>query len=616
MMRYILLATLSFLLCRASFAEDRSVPGGQLLDSLADKHPRLMLKEDALRNLKQQAVHDETLQEFVRAVILKADGQLEAKPFRYRENKSILGTSRACMHRIYELGIAWRWTGEKKYAQKIEETLLNVCDFPSWYPRHFLDPAEMAHAVGVGYDWIYDEMDEPTRKRIRTALVNNALKPGIDRYRSGYHHFTYGYNWNQVCNGGLLVGALAIAESEPEIAEFILANALRNLPTAMASYAPDGVWAEGLNYWRYATTYTVFALSALETALGSDFDLSEAQGFSMTGYVPIYSTGPPGLYFSYADAGDFQQHGSAPCQFWLARRFKNADFSDAEYAIMQPGDIDPLHVMWYVPRSGKTAAPPELDRLLNGQVETALFRSAWDDPNALFVGIKAGYNQAHHGHLDLGNFELDALGVRWARDLGADSYALKGYWEYREGGRRWNYYRLNSFSHNVPLLGGQNQDANAVAEITRFKAGNEFPFVQIDLSEAYASHASNVMRGVAMVDQRRAVLIQDEFEIQSPCEAVWGMTTDAEITVQEPGRAILRLEGKELIARVLSPAGATFSVESAEQEPPEKRNEGVSRLVVRIPEANGKLTIALLFSPQWGGDSSVSMYEIEPLNEW
>ena len=49
-------------------------------------------------------------------------------------------------------------------------------------------------------------------------------------------------------------------------------------------------------------------------------------------------------------------------------------------------------------------------RLLRGQVETALFRSSWGDPNAIFVGIKAGYNQAHHGQLDLGNFEMDALG--------------------------------------------------------------------------------------------------------------------------------------------------------------------------------------------------------------
>ena len=86
-------------------------------------------------------------------------------------------------------------------------------------------------------------------------------------------------------------------------------------------------------------------------------------------------------------------------------------------------------------------------------------RSAWDDPNALFAGIKAGYNQVNHGHLDLGNFELDALGVRWARDLGSENYNLPGYWEGKRGGQRWSYYRLGSASHNVVMLGGQHQDA-------------------------------------------------------------------------------------------------------------------------------------------------------------
>ncbi|MDF7808107.1 heparinase II/III family protein [Pontiellaceae bacterium B12219] len=604
------------LLCIISIPGSGGAATSSELTLLNAGHPRLMLTEDTLLELKEQAKQDATLQDFIEVVIQKADARLDDEPFRYRENKSILGISRACMHRIYDLGMAWRWTGDQKYADKIEETLLNVCEFPSWYPKHFLDPAEMAHAVGVGYDWIYDEMEEPTRKRIRTALMENALVPGMERYKSGYHHFTYGYNWNQVCNGGLLIGALAIAEDEPDTAAFILNNALKNLPTAMASYAPDGVWAEGLNYWAYATTYTVFALSALETALGTDFGLSQSPGFSLTGYVPMYSAGPTGLFFSYADAADFQKIDSTPCLFWLARTFDNTDFSNEEYALMQPEDIDALHVMWYVPRKDEQAEPLALDRLLRGQVETALFRSAWNDPDALFVGVKAGYNQAHHGHLDLGNFELDALGVRWARDLGADSYSLKGYWEYKEGGRRWNYFRLNSFSHNVPLLGGKNQRANAVAKMTRFESDDAFSFAEVDLMEAYAPFASRVTRGVAMVENRRAVLVQDEFKISTPCEVVWGMTTDAAISIQEPGMAVLQLEGKKLVARILGPSNAEFSVESAVQEPPEKRNEGVSRLVVRLPEAKGSLTLTVLLSPQWDEGKTVETYSMTPIETW
>ena len=36
---------------------------------------------------------------------------------------------------------------------------------------------------------------------------------------------------------------------------------------------------------------------------------------------------------------------------------------------------------------------------------------------------------------NLGNFELDALGVRWVRDLGADNYNLPGYWDKKRGGK-------------------------------------------------------------------------------------------------------------------------------------------------------------------------------------
>ena len=598
--------------CPASGADPN-----QILDTLAPAHPRLILNEDALQSLKEQAETDEVLQGFVRSAIRRADRCLEKAKIKYeKRGPRLLHVSKSCLDQVYELGIAWRWTGEKKYAKKIQEILLTVCDFPDWNPSHFLDTAEMSHAVGVGYDWIYHELDEPTRKRIRKALVDLGLKPGIERHKNDYHHFSYGYNWNQVCNGGLLIGALAIAESEPETAQFIVAQALEHLPTALESYAPDGVWAEGIGYWQYATRYTGYSISALETALGSDFGLSSMRGLDQTGYVPIYSAGPTGLYFSYADAGDFKKRKSAPCMFWLARTYQNSHFSDSEHTLIKADNVDPFHIIWYVPPSGEASVSWDRDRCLRGQVDTALFRSSWDDPNAIFVGIKAGYNQAHHGHLDLGNFEMDALGVRWARDLGSDDYNLPGYWEYREGGERWSYYRLNSFSHNVPILGGKNQNANAVVKLTRFESRENLSFAEVDLTAAYAAHADKALRGVAMVDNRRAVLVQDEFEIKAACELVWGMTTDAEIALEAQDVARLSLEGKELVARVLSPANAKFMIESAEQSPPQKQNQGVSRLVVRLPEATGKVTVAVLLSPQWQEGVSVGSTTVKPLKTW
>ena len=127
------------------------------------------------------------------------------------------------------------------------------------------------------------------------------------------------HNWNQVCNGGIGLGALALADEEPEACGRFLEAAVQSIRLPMAEFAPDGAWAEGPGYWDYATSYNVVFLAALESALGTDFGLSQMPSFSQTGLFPIYASGPTGRSFDYADA-----HASvirAPQMFWLSRRF-------------------------------------------------------------------------------------------------------------------------------------------------------------------------------------------------------------------------------------------------------------------------------------------------------
>ncbi len=243
-------------------------------------------------------------------------------------------------------------------------------------------------------------------------------------------------------------------------------------------------------------------------------------------------------------------------------------------------------------------------------------RSAWDDPNALFVGVKAGYNQVNHGHLDLGNFELDALGVRWVRDLGADNYNLPGYWDAKRGGQRWFYYRLNSASHSVPLLGGKDQDPLAKSSFTKVQIDGADPRAVVDLTDAYDEFAQSVLRGVQMTAGRRAVLVQDEFELKGPCDLLWGITTDAAIALPKEGVAELTLNGRKLMVEVAAPLPASWRIESAEQSPPQEENKGVKRLVLRLPEAKGKVQVAVVFAPVWPKGEPVSRVDSRPLAQW
>ncbi len=597
--------------------ESADTTSRRMLVTLKEGHPRLVLTDEGLARMKEAAASDAVFAGYWKTVRAEADAILTLPPLEHRLiGPRLLDVSREAVRRIYYLGLSWRMTGDEKYAAGAVDNMLTVCAFPDWNPSHFLDTAEMSHAVGIGYDWLYHYMNHETRDRIRAALLRLGLEEGIKAYDEEAWWTTSEFNWNQVCHGGLLTGALAVAETDGEIADKIVAGAVERLPLALGQYDPDGAWGEGVGYWNYATRYTCYGLSALETALGTDFGVGDREGLSKALDCPLYMAGPTGHFLTFADAGENSRARPEAAVFYLARRFGSALHADNEHALLAryPKECEPLHLVWYVkPGAGDNGELP-LDKFFRGSVPVAVMRSAWGDENALFVGVKAGYNQVNHGHLDLGNFIVDALGVRWATDLGSDDYNLPDYWDSGPGGGRWQYYRLNSQSHNVPLIDGADQNAAAVSKVVSHFSDADSSGVVIDLSSAYPA-ATSVMRGVRMVGGRGAVLVQDEFDLAAPHEIKCGMTTRAKITLDGEQRATLTLDGHTLTATILSPEDAVLTVESAAQKPPEATNVGVSRLVVKVQAKEGRTTVALLLAPVWP-DGTVETAKVEALGDW
>ncbi len=566
-----------------------------LLATLRTPHPRLILSSDGLQELQAAAERDALAKAGVGQVVLKAERLCTLPTPVYRKvGPRLLHVSRDVVDRMYTLGLAWRLTGRPEFARKAQEDLTAVCRFPDWNPSHFLDTAEMVHGVAIGYDWFHVDLPEASRMIIREGLLRLGLEPGLQSYGGPRPAWWVNseYNWNLVCNAGLLIGALAVAETDPRYARVLVPAAVASMPRAFKLYEPDGAYPEGLGYWSYATSYAVFGLSALRTALGTDFGLSETSGFSRAGLFPIYTCGPTGLYFNYADNGERSTRRNLPCLFWLSRRYGDGRLADVERAMMERQGATALDLIWYVPPDGGSRAPLDLDRRFGGPVEVAVFRSAWNDPEALFVAAKAGFNQVNHGNLDLGTFELDALGQRWVRDLGRDDYNLPGYWEKGARGRRWTYYRMGSASHSVPLIDGKNQEVDAKARLLDFGEGR----VVIDLTEAYRPYSTRTLRTFRLVEGRRGLLVEDEFSLPEARSVTWGLTTDARI---ETDGAVARLElgGKRLTARIVSPEGATFETSSAEQAAPQARNENVRRLEVRLAPRAGEVRIHVSLLP-------------------
>ncbi len=344
-----------FISVRCLAAEPVPVPeSSSVLKTLRHEHPRLLANAADFERLKQAVQTNETLKGWYGNVQHRANAILNEAPSKYEipDGLRLLATSRRVMNRIYDLGMMYRMTGDKKFAERAWAELKAAGEFKDWNPRHFLDTAEMTHAFGIGYDWFYDYWTPEQRTFLKRAIVEKGLNMALALHRNHGTWTRMTHNWNQVCNGGTGMGALAIADEEPVVCGELLHDALESIQLAMVKFAPDGAWNEGPGYWNYATIYNVTFLAGLESALGTDFGLSQIPGFSNCGLFPIYMTAPNGHIFDFADCHDGRD-GDMPQLFWLAKKFNRPEYAvfGQQYAGGSPQDM-----IWYSRRRTDRAA--------------------------------------------------------------------------------------------------------------------------------------------------------------------------------------------------------------------------------------------------------------------
>jgi len=569
-----------------------------ILSTLRKDHPRLMLSASVIEEIKSKRKNDGLLDKYASAVIASANSIVNKAPLaRVLTGPRLLSVSRELLHRVTHLSLAFHLTSDPRFLDAAVSQMKTVCAFSDWNPSHFLDVAEMTNGVAIGYDWLYNHMKKEDAELIRSGLKTK----GLEEYKKAYDGAWWSKgdnNWNQVCHGGLIVGALAIAETDPAYATTFIPKALANLPYSNKYYAPDGAWYEGPGYWSYATEYLAYAMSALKSALGNMGNLENTKGLENAGFVPMICAGPSNYILNFADSGENSKATTSPAMLFLSNLYDKPLITNYLHGYMKSSNAlaNVFHVVWYKAPTSEPLNMP-LDQYLDGEInELILLRSSWTDPNATWIGMKSGVNSSPHSHLDIGNFEMEAGGVRWAKDLGSDDYNLNGYWTMGVNGKRWTYYRLNSFSHNVPLLGGKNQFELAKARFIQKELNVPVPSATLDMTDAYKDFSSKSLRKISLTDQRKNVLIEDSFTLIKTTEVAWGMLTGNAIELLNGGKAILRnatITSKWLELEIISPKGAAFSEESAIQKAPEKTNTGHSRLMVRLPNQSGNVNVTV-----------------------
>ena len=586
------------LTCLAAWAQTDDDP----LRGLRSTHPRLILLDSDAERLREAVRETAPAHRLYLDLEKESDQLLTVPPVEYRlVGPRLIAQCRKVLERVTTLALMYRISQREPYQRRAVAELRAAAAFRDWNPAIFSETAEMTHAFAIGYDWLYDVLTPEDRALIRGAILTKSLDLALPIYQREGGWTRDHYNANIVCNAGLGLGALAIAGDGSDKTGFektvddtcraVLHYAFDSIPHGLATYGVEGSWPEGTSYWQLVTMYACAFFSALQTALGNDEGLSAAHGVDRAGRFRIYTTGPTGKTFNFADAGD--EAGLSPEMFWLARRFGSPAFAWSEQkALERTSRVDPYDLVWF-DKDGKSPQPAsawQLDAIFRG-VDLSCFRSSWDDPNALYLAVKGGDNKAPHAHLDLGSFVLDAGGVRWAADLGADDYDLPGYF----GKQRWAYYRTRTEAHNTLLIDDQNQDLRAEARITHSDFAPDFSWVQIDLSRANPGRVTQWTRRFGMA-QRQAFLIGDSIRADQPVEVIWGMMTDSEITVSGQ-TATLHKNGWNLAAEIRTPRHAVFDIAQVHPPPPQAPDNGFRKLIVRLGDKVTELDLNISLAP-------------------
>jgi hypothetical protein len=580
----------------------------EILKTLRPAHPRLKLDADAFARLRKLVASDGLAGRIYKQIKSNARKMLTSKPSTYEipDGRRLLSVSRRVLDRVRTLAFVHRIEGRGPYARRAWAELEAAAQFKDWNPKHFLDTAEMTHALAIGYDWLYDQWTDDQRKLLREAIVTKGLKEALRFYQPKPRSWAKGTNnWNQVCNGGIGMGALAIAEDEPKLAVKILHAAIKSIPLAMRAYAPDGAGTEGVTYWSYGTRYNTAFLASLASALGTDFGLSKLDVYGISGDYHLYMSGASRMAFNFCDCGLARL--SAPQHFWIGRRYKLARASWFRYAELQRSTRK-AHVndlVWYDPSGADfDITTVALDKHFR-EAEIASMRSDWKDPHALVVGIQ-GSPTAHynHRHLDAGTFILEALGERWLIDLGSERQT---YMRHKHSFGRWDFYRIRAEGHNTLMINprkGPDQITAKPARIKTFESTPRRVTAVVNLSHVYAAGARRVERTFAMIE-RKVVTVTDTIEADKPVE-VWSFYhTRAAVKLDADGRAAtLSQNGKQLRFELIGPSEAKLQVLPAEPlatspDPDiQAKNTGVRKLAVHVRGVK-KLKLTVKLTPQW-----------------
>jgi len=410
---------------------------------------------------------------------------------------------------VRDLGLAYRFTGEERYARRAAAILTAYAARYGSYNLHntrgeekvgggrimaqTLDESVWLIPVAWGYALVRDAMPAADRAKVETDLLAAAAEV-IRQHRMPVH--------NIQCWKNSAVGCAGFAAGRPELVRDAIDDPDRGFRVQIAKgVTDDGLWYEGsLGYHGY-TMDALWPLAEAARLAGVDL---YSERFGRLWEAPLALAFPDGAPPGFNDNGGGRVTNYGPLYELAYARWKKPEYG----RVAAQGKRDSIQsLLWGAESVPDGPMLPERSSLLKS-AGFAMLRSQGN-----VAAIRFGMHGGGHGHPDKLNLVTYGKGRRWGVDPGSINYGVPLH-------REW--YR-STIAHNTVSVDGALQAA-ADGQLDSWK---ESP-----ASTSLAASADAVYKGVRL--SRQVTVAGARIEDRFACASDTGRTYDW--AFHSPGR--------------------------------------------------------------------------------
>ena len=460
---------------------------------------------------------------------------------------------------------------EEKYFVKLQDTIFDICSEYTWCLHAHLGHTDgksaseivdlFAAETGFSLAEIYivheKRLDDFIKRIIRENIERRIIKPTFER-PDGWWWEHMNNNWLSVCAGSVGCTTMLLY---PEAFRQLKPRFDRAMERYIDSFLGEGMCLEGCSYWDYGFGFFTIYADMLKTFTEGKENYFVREDVKAIAAFPQKMFLTKNAVISFSDMGGTYLISKGIIHYLKSVYPDAVKLPNKEYCTNGVRRWRTSYILRAASWANKEYSA--LDEIGSTNEYFYAKKSQWyinKTDNYAFAS-KAGTNKEPHNHNDIGHFIYAKDGRQIFVDLGAGLYDKKYFSD-----ERYEIFEPSSYSHSVPIIGGEAQKFGEEYFATEVEA-TEKSF-SLEMSGTYGNDKiKSIFRRFDILEN--GIKLTDKFEY-SENEKI----TERFVTLAEPkiiSQGVIEVDGARLcygvavedveFKKVITPVHECFTID-------------------------------------------------------